>query len=54
MGICYMVQETQTGALYQPRGVDGEEDGRDGQEEGDICILIADSCLGLIQNNKIL
>ena len=49
-----MAQETQTGALYQPRGVDGEEDGRDGQEDGDICILIADSCLGLIQNNKIL
>jgi len=21
MGICYMVQETQAGALYQPRGV---------------------------------
>ena len=21
MGICYMSQETQTGALYQPRGV---------------------------------
>ena len=21
MGICYMAQETQTGALYQPRGV---------------------------------
>ena len=49
-----MAQETQQGALYQPRGVDGEEDGRDGQEGGDICILIADSCLGLIQNNKIL
>ena len=23
MGICCMVQETQTGALYQPRGVEG-------------------------------
>ena len=22
MGICYMAQETQTGALYQPRGVE--------------------------------
>ena len=21
MGICYMAQETQTGALYQPRGL---------------------------------
>ena len=24
MGICCMAQETQTGALYQPRGVGGE------------------------------
>ena len=54
MGICCISEGIRTGALYQPRGVDGEEDGRDGQEEGDICILIADSCLGLIQNNKIL
>jgi len=23
MGICYMAQETQTGALYQPRGMAG-------------------------------
>ena len=49
-----MSQGTQTGALYQPRGVDGEEDGRDGQEGGDICIPMIDSCLGLTENNKIL
>ena len=27
MGICCMAQETQTGAMYQPRGVGCEEDG---------------------------
>ena len=32
-GICYMAQETQTGALYQPRGVQWE-DGREVQKGG--------------------
>ena len=40
-GICCMAQETQTGALYQPRGVG---DGREVQKGGDICIPMADSC----------
>ena len=44
MGICCMAQETQTGAMYQPRGVGCEEDGREVQKEGDICIPMADSC----------
>ena len=44
MGICCMAQETQTGALYQPRGVGREGDGREVQEGGDICIPMADSC----------
>ena len=44
MGICCMAQETQTGALYQPWGWDGEGDGREAQEGGDIGIPIADSC----------
>ena len=44
MGICCMAQETQTGALYQARGVGGEGDGREVQEGGDICIPMADSC----------
>ena len=43
-GICCMAQETQTGALYHPRGVDGEGDGREVQKGGDICIPTADSC----------
>ena len=29
-----MAQETKTGALYQPRGWDGEGDGREVQKEG--------------------
>ena len=37
-----MAQETQIGALYQPRGVDGEGDGREAQKGGDVCIPMAD------------
>ena len=33
---------------------DGEGDGREVQEGGDICIPMADSCKGLTENNKIL
>ena len=33
---------------------DGEGDGREVQEGGAICIPMADSCLGLTENNKIL
>ena len=36
-----MAQETQTGALYQPKGV---EDRRELQKGGDICIPMANSC----------
>ena len=43
MGICCMSQETQTEALYQPRGVGWEGDGRKFQKGGDICIPMADS-----------
>ena len=39
-----MAQETQTGALNQPRGWDGEGDGREFQEGRDVCIPMADSC----------
>ena len=37
MGICCMTQGTQTGALYQPRGV---RDRREVKERGDICMLL--------------
>ena len=46
MGICCMSQGTQTGALYQPRGVGmGREagQGREVQEGGDLSIPVADS-----------
>ena len=39
-----MAQETLTGALYQPRGVGWEGDGKEVQEGEDICIPMADSC----------
>ena len=36
--------ETQTGLCMNLEGWDGEEDGREIQKGGDICILMADSC----------
>jgi len=42
--ICCMAQETQTGALYQPKGVDWKGDGRKVQKGGEICIPMDDSC----------
>ena len=50
-----MAQETHTGALYQPRGV--ERGGRfegGSKGRGYIYIPMSESCLGLIENNKIL
>ena len=44
MAICCMAQETQTGALFQPRGVGWVGYGRKVQKGGDICIPMADSC----------
>ena len=44
MGICCMAQATQTGALHQSRGWDGERDGTEVQKGGDRCIPMADSC----------
>ena len=35
-------------------GWDGEGEGKEFQEGGDICISMADSCSGLTENNKIL
>ena len=42
--ICCMAQETQTGAVNQPRGVGWEGDGREVQKGGFIRIPMADSC----------
>ena len=45
MGICCMAQKTETGALYQPRGVEWGgrwEGGSKGR--GYMYILMADSC----------
>ena len=44
MGIFCMAQETQTGALYQPRGVGWRGRWVEVQKGGDICIPMADSC----------
>ena len=52
---CCMSQETQTGALYQSRGVrwGGRWEGGS-KGSGYIYITMADSCWGLTENNKIL
>ena len=42
-GICCMAQETQTGALYQPRGVGWGGRWREVQKVGDVCTSMADS-----------
>ena len=49
MGICSMTLETQSSALYQPRGVG---DRREVQKGGDICIPVADSCWGLTEKKQ--
>ena len=52
MGICYMSQGTQTGALYQPREMGWWGDGREVQEGGGICTSVPDSCCSLIEKNN--
>ena len=44
MGICCMAQETQTGLFINLEGWDGEGEGREVQEGGDICTPLDDSC----------
>ena len=39
-----MAQETQTGALFNLEGWDGEGDGREVQNGGDMCTSMPDSC----------
>ena len=43
MGICCMVQETQTEALYQPRRLEWGGRWEGGSKGGDICIPTTDS-----------
>ena len=38
------LRKLKRGALYQPRGWNGEGDGREVQKGEDICIPMADSC----------
>ena len=49
-----MAQETQTGALHHLEGWDGAGEEREVQEGGEVCVPMADSCVGLTENNKIL
>ena len=44
MGICCMTQGTQTGGLNQLREWDGDRDGREVWEGGDMGVPVADSC----------
>ena len=46
------LRKLKQGLCINIEGWDGEEDGREFQKQGDICIPMADS--GLIENNKIL
>ena len=52
MGIYCMPQGTQTGALWQAEGWDGEEDGREVQEGGDVGV--SNDCWYMTENHKIL
>ena len=54
MGIAVYLRKLKQGLCINLEGWDGEEDGREAKKEGDICILMADSCLRLTENNKIL
>ena len=49
MGICCMAQETQRGALYQPRGVGWGGRWERVSKGRDICIPMTDSCWGLTE-----
>ena len=48
------LRKLKQGLCINLEGWNGEGDGREFQEGGDICILMADSCWGLTENNKIL
>ena len=54
MEISCMTQGTETGALWQAEGWDGEGDGMEVQEGGDMGVPMADSCWYVTENHKIL
>ena len=54
MGICFMSQELKQWLCISLEGWAREGDLREVQEGGDICIPMADSCRGLLENNEIM
>ena len=48
------LRKLKQGLCINLEGWDGEGAGREFQKGGDICIPMADSCLGLTENRKIL
>ena len=44
MGICLWLRKLKQGLFINLEGLDGEEDGREVQKGGDICVPMADSC----------
>ena len=48
------LKKLKKGLCINLEGWEGEEDGRELQKGGDICIPTADSCWGLTENSKIL
>ena len=54
MEISCMTQGTETWALWQAERLDGEGDGREVQEGGDMGVPMADSYWCMTENHKIL
>ena len=54
MGICCVIQGTQTEALWQAEGWGGEGDEREFWDGGDMGVPKADSCWCMTENHKIL
>ena len=54
MGSCYVTQGAQPNAFDDLEGWDGVWGGREVQEGGDICRLMADSCCCMAETNTTL
>ena len=46
------LRKLKQGLCIKLAGQNGEEDGKEVQKRGDICIPMADSCCSLTENNK--